>query len=253
MTSEAKRLLEQALSSPEFMAEVKAAVLASPLVKAKNEEIARLRAEVERLNDAIRDAVSVFDPSGPEPVTTGLLAFMQRNVKRDLDAALARAESLQRHADGQAEVIKAVAARAEAAEARVKVLHAMIAHIEDAEPDGIAIVARAAQAESPAAPVESAPGAEWTCSRCGYSNLYSICTKCGNLPAPAPPPAEPPAPAAEPGTCPHHKMKWIEGTTCPKCGGRRFWHSGMGETTTDEHQKCIGPCGMDRFVDGIDS
>lgn len=96
---------------------------------------------------------------------------------------------------------------------------------------------------------------------------YSVlCVNCGKVPgahspptpapmfcpsAPAPPPS--PAPEAASEVCATHKEKWIEGTPCPKCGGERVWHSGMGSTTTDEHQKCLGTCGMERYVDGIDA
>jgi hypothetical protein len=54
------------------------------------------------------------------------------------------------------------------------------------------------------------------------------------------------------GTCPVHDDKWIEGTDCPKCKGKRVWHDGLGSTTTDIHWKCLG-CGEDRYVDGIDA
>ena len=65
--------------------------------------------------------------------------------------------------------------------------------------------------------------------------------------------AAPPPRPDEDGECQIHGEKWIEGTDCPQCGGKRVWHGGMGSTTTDEHQRCLGPCGMDRYVDGIDA
>jgi len=63
-----KRALDAALASPEFMAQVKAAVLESPIVKAKDAEVATLRARVEAaeaevaaLRGALEDAARSLD------------------------------------------------------------------------------------------------------------------------------------------------------------------------------------------------
>jgi predicted nucleic acid-binding Zn-ribbon protein len=58
MDESTKRALDAALASPEFMAQVRQAVLESPIVKSKDAEIAHLQGEVEQ---AEREAQSERD------------------------------------------------------------------------------------------------------------------------------------------------------------------------------------------------
>jgi hypothetical protein len=108
-----KRLLDEALASPEFMAQVRAAVLESPIVQTKDAEIAALRASLAAAEGALAKskASHIACSDGHSEIEASLRA--------DLNAAEARAARVRRALDGEREVIVALNRRAEAAEAEV--------------------------------------------------------------------------------------------------------------------------------------
>lgn len=196
MSEHAKRLLEQALNTPEFMTQVRQAVLESPIVQAKDAEIATLRSEVSRLEAEVGRLTRERD--GGEH---GLLARLREAEgwwKRDLSraqAAEAALENTLQLADGLTHRVDAAESQRDRAVGALRTLVATVRgyKVEFFCHDGLEAAMRGVEALlSPPAPEEK-PTGEGTlhfCNKCGYSGARSEHPGCNYLAYTVPAPTD---------------------------------------------------------------